>query len=142
MSALNTTIRSPIEAFWQWCRERFAANSTDELRYCGDAEVERMAHDAGVTASEFNQLASKGPHAADLLLERMAALDLDPKEVAQVEPAVFHDLQRVCSMCVAQGRCVRDMHRDNDDPVWKEYCPNVETLTDLNALPWASRREV
>ena len=101
-----------------------------------------MAHDAGVTTSEFNQLAGKGPHSADLLLERMAALDLDPKEVAQVEPAVFRDLQRVCSMCAVHGRCMRDMHRDSADPVWKQYCPNVETLTDLDALPWAARREV
>jgi hypothetical protein len=141
MSVLNATIWQPLEAFWQWCRERLTAGSAAELQYCGDAEVERIAHEAGVTASEFNKLASKGPHSADLLLERMAALDLDPKEVAQVEPAVFHDLQRVCSMCAAHGRCIRDLHRDTADPAWKDYCPNVETLTDLDALPWAARRE-
>jgi len=142
MSVLNATIWSPIEAFWQRCREWFAADSTAELQYCGDEEVERMAHEAGVTASEFNRLASKGPHSADQMLGRMAALDLDPKEVAQVEPAVFHDLQRVCSVCAEHGRCMRDMHRDSADPIWMEYCPNVETLTDIDALPWASRREV
>ena len=142
MSVLNTTIWSPIVAFSQWCREWFTAGSVAELQCCGDQEVERMAHEAGVTASEFNRLAGKGPHSADRLLDRMAALDLDPKEVAQVEPAVFHDLQRVCSVCAVHGRCMRDVRRDSADPVWKEYCPNVETLMDLDALPWASRREL
>jgi len=141
MSTLNaSTIWSPLGAFWQWCRDRMTAGGAD-LQYCGDEEVERMAHDAGVTPSELNSLAARGCHSADLLLERMAALDLDPSEVAQVEPAVFHDLQRVCSMCQTRGRCIRDLKCDSNDPAWKEYCPNVDTLMDLDALPWAARRE-
>ena len=126
MSVLNATIWSPLEAFWQWCRERICRRFGGRTADCGDAELECMANEAGVTASEFNKLASKGPHSADRLLERMAALDLDPKEVAQVEPAVFHDLQRVCSMCAAHGRCTRDLHRNTADPAWKEHRPNVE----------------
>lgn len=125
------SIWSPIGAFWQWCRERATAGSAAELGCCAEEEVARMAHEAGVTTAEFRTLAGKGPHAADLLLERMAALGLDSDEVARVEPAVFHDLQRVCSMCEAHGRCTRDLKRDAADPAWKDYCPNAETLTDL-----------
>jgi len=132
-------IWSPIEGLLQWWRDWREAGS--ELKYCGEEGVERIAHDAGMSAGEFRDLASHGPHAADLLLERMAALDLDRQEVAQVEPQVLRDLQRVCSMCECHGRCARELRRDPNDPAWKNYCPNVETLTELNALPWSSRRE-
>jgi hypothetical protein len=52
-----------------------------------------------MSTSELRAAARKGPKAADLLLRRMADLDLDPKEVTRVEPAAFRDLQRVCTMC-------------------------------------------
>lgn len=133
--------RLPIEAFVQWWRERLAAGSDAELKYFPDAEVERIAQEAGVSAGELRMLASKGPQSAELLLQRMAALDLDQKEVARIEPQVFHDLQRVCTMCESHGRCIRDLKRDPADPAWKSYCPNVDTLLDLDALPWSSRRE-
>ena len=103
--------------------------------------MERMAHDAGVSVNEFRELASHSSDSADLMLERMTALDLDPKEVVRVEPQVFRDMQRVCSMCKTQKRCIADLERDAQNPRWKEYCPNVQTLLALDALPWAARRE-
>jgi hypothetical protein len=71
----------------------------------------------------------------------MAALDLDPAEVAHAFPVTSHDLQRVCTLCADKRRCMRDLSRNPDDPHWKDYCPNAETLGDFNAMPWASRRE-
>ena len=44
-----------------------------------------MAQDAGVSAAEFRKLSQLGPEGADLLLRRMEALDLDPKEVGATE---------------------------------------------------------
>ena len=38
-----------------------------------------MAHDAGVSVNEFRELASHSSNSADLMLERMLALDLDAK---------------------------------------------------------------
>ena len=101
-----------------------------------------MAHDAGVTTGEFHQLVRRGPRSADLLLKRMAALDLDKNEVVKLEPHVFRDLQRVCTMCEQQGRCRYDLMHDPNNPEWKHYCPNAETLNDLDALPWSSRSEM
>lgn len=143
MSALpnGQRIWSPIEAVLQWCREWATAGSASELKCCAEGEVDRIAKDAGVSVSELHTLASHGPRAADLLLSRMAALDLDAKEVSRIEPHVFRDLQRVCTMCEIHGRCARDLTRDSADPAWKNYCPNVETLMDLDALPWIVRRE-
>jgi hypothetical protein len=100
-----------------------------------------MAHDIGVSAAELHDLASRGPQSADLLCRRMDVLDLDQNEVAHAERATFQDLQRVCSMCDCKKRCARDLARNPDDPVWKDYCSNAQTLTALGVLPWASRRE-
>ncbi len=100
-----------------------------------------MAKEIGVTAAELRRLASLGPGAADLLLRRMAALDLDRNEVSRIEPQTFQDLQRVCTLCESHRRCARDLGHDAADPAWQDYCPNAATLIALSALPWAARRE-
>ena len=144
MSALSggQKRRSPIEAISRWWRDWITtASASSELRCCGEDEVERMAKDLSVSAAELRRLASRGPGAAQLLLRRMAALDLDRDEVARVEPRTFQDLQRACTLCESRRRCRRDLARDSADPVWQDYCPNAATLIALNALPWAARRE-
>ena len=132
-------IHSPMEAIRQWYRDLTRSQST--LAECGAEGLERMAHDIGVSSVELYKLASRGRESADLLCQRMEVLDLDQNEVARVERATFQDLQRVCSMCNCKKRCARDLARDPADPVWKGYCPNAQTLTALDTLPWMARRE-
>lgn len=134
--------RSPVEVISEWWRD-WTRNSSaiSELTCCAEDEVERIARDVGISAAELRKLAHHGPDGADLLLRRMAALDLDRDEVSQTERRTFQDLQRVCTMCESKRRCARDLARDSDDPAWEDYCPNVATLKMLNALPWAARRE-
>ena len=76
-----------------------------------------MAQDAGVSAAEFRKLSQLGPEGADLLLRRMEAIDLDPKEVGGTERRTLQDLQRVCAMCESHRRCARDLARDAENPV-------------------------
>jgi ATP-dependent exoDNAse (exonuclease V) beta subunit len=130
---------SPIEAIRQWYRG--LTRSQSALAECGAEGFERMAHDIGVSSTELYRLASRGPESANLLCQRMEALDLDQDEVARVERATFQDLQRVCSMCDCKKRCARDLARHPANPIWEDYCPNAQTLTALNALPWTARRE-
>lgn len=141
MATHSFSYPSPIAAFIRWC-QRWSGSNSAELRSWDREAVEDLARDVGVSVDEFRQLARKDQHAADLLLPRMAALDLDPKEVSKIEPKVMRDMQRVCSMCESHGRCLRDLKRDADDPVWKQYCPNADTLTALDKQPWGARREV
>jgi hypothetical protein len=136
----QTGFRASIETAWRRCCD-WIGGSTAGFEYLDEQDFERMAHDAGVTTGEFCKLVRRGSGSADLLLKRMAALDLDKNEVLKLEPHVFRDLQRVCTMCERQGRCKHDIARDPSDPAWKNYCPNSETLMDLDALPWASRAE-
>ena len=131
---------SPIKAILQWCREWTRSDGLTELKCCGEEEVERIARDFGVSASDLHRLASLGSGSADLLRYRMATLDLDQDEVSRIT-RTFQDLQRVCSLCDSRRRCVRDLASDFANPTWKVYCPNAATLMALNALPWSSRRE-
>jgi len=129
---------SLIAAISHWYRDWTAG---DELSCCGEREIERMANDLGMSPSELQTLVNRGPDAADLLLRRMVALDLDRNEVCQTAPGTFKDLQRVCAMCESRKRCARDLGRNGAGSEWKDYCPNAATLIALDALPWAARRE-
>ena len=133
--------RSPLKSMLAWCRAWFKRGSESDFGCCAEAEIERMARDVRLSVSELRALARKGPKAADLLQRRLAALGLDPTEVARLEPAAFRDLQRVCAMCKSHRRCARDFAHDAPLPAWESYCPNAETLAALSAMPWPARRE-
>jgi hypothetical protein len=124
-------------ALRRW-RERAGRNV--DLALCDPVEKEQIAHDIGVSPDELTQLA-KADSSADLLEERMAALDLDPNEVARTAPETMRDMQRLCTFCKKHRQCSRDLARNASDPAWKEYCPNLESLTSLDTMPWAARNE-
>jgi hypothetical protein len=103
------------------------------LDCCGAAEVERMAHDVGMSTLELRALAGKWPDAAEPLNRRLAALALDPADIRRSDPQVLHDLQRVCSLCKHGRECEHDLAERPSDPAWREYCPNEMTLDALAA---------
>ena len=139
--AQETQSQSLLHSLLGWCRSWFSPEPESDFGCCAEAEIERMAKELRMTASELHDMAKKGPRAADLLTRRMAALDLDPKEVARLEPAALRDLQRVCTMCKAHRRCARDFAQNAQPAKWEGYCPNTSTLAALNGMPWAARRE-
>jgi hypothetical protein len=131
----------PMAAISQLWRNWIRPSVVSDLECCGDEEVERMAHDFRMSASELRAVASRGPEGADLLLDRMAALDLDRNEVRRTQGRTFQDLQRVCMMCESRRRCARDLGRASAAPAWKDYCQNATTLMALDSLPWAARND-
>jgi len=131
--------QSPVRNFLDWCRAQLKSESEFGCR-C-DAEIERMARDIRMSPSEFRAAASRGPKSANLLMRRMAALDLDPNEVGRIEPAAFRDLQRVCTLCKSRRRRARDFARNAPTSAWDRYCPNSDTLAALSGTPWRSRQE-
>lgn len=128
-----------ISRWWQLWTSNAPALSVASC--CAEGEVERIAKDIGMPASEIRRLANLGPESAELLLHRMKALGIDRKGVAQAQPETFRDLQRVCTLCESHRQCARDLARDSNDPAWEDYCPNVATLRALNAVPSAAQRE-
>jgi hypothetical protein len=117
------------------CRDR----PQDDSQSAHVRQTHRMAADHGTT--DFRALADLGPNAPDLLACRMTALNLDPFEVREIAPQTFRDLRQICSSCRNSDRCLHNVASDPENVEWKNYCPNVETLMALNALPWTSRRE-
>ncbi len=121
MTLPRSEISQSIHAVLQWMWDQSRSNTLAQLRSCGEKEVERIARDSGLSASDFPPLVSLGPNASDLLERRMAALDLDPTEVSAIVPEAFRDLQRVCSFCQSHRRCLRDLaHDDPATPDWSD----------------------
>jgi len=139
--AQGSRSQSPILSLVNWCRAWIKTGPESDFGCCDNAEIERMARDIRMSASELRAVARKGPKAADLLQRRMVDLDLDSKEVDRLEPAALRDLQRVCTLCKSHKRCAWDFARGASPPTWDRYCPNSGTLAALNAMPWSARRE-
>lgn len=103
-----------------------------------------MYEDGGFLAADLDAalalraLSRRGPDEACLLPRRLVSLGLDPDELARLEPAVFCELHRRCTVCESKGECAVDLAADVAHPawqnradVWHDYCPNVATLTAL-----------
>ena len=114
-----------------WCNWRSARSTVAALERCGPDEVKRIAHDVGLDTHELRALAGKWPDSADQLSHRLRVIGLDGATISAAEPRVMRDLQRTCSMCASKGTCSHDLERDESDPRWLEYCPNVTTLDAL-----------
>jgi uncharacterized protein YjiS (DUF1127 family) len=112
---------------WQRRRRTMA-----EIDCCDRDDAERLARDVGVSRADLCILAGKWPDSLDLLSRRLEQVNLDAR-IAQAEPYVLRDLQRVCSLCASKPRCERDFAGKSSDPVWEEYCPNAPTLHALIA---------
>src|SRR3954454_18783583 len=90
----------PFRLFAKWWRNWTARDAAlRELGCCGGEEAAHIARDIGVSVSELQTLAGRWPDSPDLLERRMAASGLSADQVAQSEPQVLRDLQRVCGQC-------------------------------------------
>ena len=124
--------KSFVTAFRDWVRHRrLISQCNARLAACDDSEIERIAHDVGVSANDLRNMAKRGPDAAEQLLERMAALHLDANAIARNRPATMRDLQRLCTNCIDKKRCQRDLVLTPNSPIWHHYCPNADTLDEL-----------
>jgi hypothetical protein len=106
-----------------WWRRRGELDAMDRQ------ELERIAGDLGMSGSELQSLAARGPHAADELRERMRVLGITGADVEQTALGLMRDLERTCSYCQEKGRCRKDLAEHPDAPDWAGYCPNAIALT-------------
>jgi hypothetical protein len=116
------TLLDHIRAWWQ---------GRDTLSGIDAHEFERIAADLGVSAGELRELSTRGPHAADLLLERMKVLGLTKADIEHTAAGLMRDLQKTCSYCADKGVCERDLVKHPDQQGWQHYCPNSDTLESI-----------
>ena len=100
-----------------------------ELDRFGESELARLAGDSGMTAIDLRRVSRAGSDSAALLPRRLAAQNLT--EVAQAQPGVLRDMERLCSECRSKGHCERDLDRNPGDSGWQDYCPNAGTMKSL-----------
>jgi len=112
-------------------RYRDAVGHSNELGQCSPDEVRQIAKDLGVPTSELHAIASKGPHAADLVQKMLIALRVDPKAVEKSNPLVMRDLQRLCITCGGKQHCAQELARGTAAEHYHEFCPNALTLDAL-----------
>ena len=109
----------------RWRRRR-------ELGTMDRRELEQIAGDLGMTGGELLDLATRGPHAADELRERMRIMGLTRADAEQTAYGLMRDLERTCTYCREKGRCGKDLARRPGDPVWSSYCPNAVSLNSVS----------
>ena len=124
----HASVESLLSRVRDWWRRQ------NELSGLDPKELERVAHELGMSASALEDLVARGPDAASHLYERMHALGLSKAEVGHAAMDVLRDLQRTCACCNEKGRCEKDLLDRPNDPVWRNYCPNAATLDTLTRL--------
>jgi hypothetical protein len=105
-----------------WWRAR------DELRNLDRQELQRIARDFGMSARDLEDLAARGPDAAELLYERMHALGIARADAERIAWGLIRDLEKTCSGCCDKRMCRKDLAEHPQDPAWKAYCPNAVAL--------------
>jgi len=119
----------PIADWWRKHAEM--RNNLTGLDSLGPDELARVAQDVGIGSSDLRALAQHCSDAADLLEFRLASLDLDRDDLARNAPTQLRDMERLCTMCNHKGHCARDLAADPSDPIWRRYCPNERTFSEL-----------
>ena len=106
----------------------------NELGNLPREELEHIAGEFGMTGRDLEDLAAKGPHAADLLYQRMAGLGLSRTDVEHMGHGLMRDLERTCACCNDKSQCRKDLASRPGDTAWKDYCPNADSLESIEKV--------
>ncbi len=99
-----------------------------ELDGMPSEDVERMAHDIGLSSGDLRSIVAQGPHGSDLLYERLKALGVSPADVDRLAFGLMRDLERDCSCCGSKDDCAHDLKTQPLSPGWMAYCANAATI--------------
>ena len=120
-----------IREWWRnWCARR---NGLAELRQ--PTVLEFVAKDLNLSPQELHAVAAKWPNGSELLYARMAVLRLNRKQFSPAELGVLRDAERVCTLCGNKKTCKHDLASNPTGSDWLSYCPNVDTLCELQTQP-------
>ena len=102
-----------------------------ELDALDKDQRDALARDIGISADMLPVLVARGANAAAELPRLMEALSLDPEPVRQIHAALMRDMSLTCSGCTTAVRCRDDLAHGQAPAHFSEYCPNAETLQEL-----------
>jgi hypothetical protein len=123
-----TAVEDLLTRLRDWWQARSELNSMDP------SELQRVAGELGMRPRDLEDLIEQGPHAADLLYDRLGALGLSREDVESTARGLMHDLERTCACCHEKGMCEKDLTGKAPGADWRAYCPNAPALDALAKL--------
>jgi hypothetical protein len=125
-------VKAALNAIADWVTNyRNAIGFKNEFGMCGPDEVARMAKDIGVTPNQLQELVRKGADSAKLLKAMLAALHVDPKTIAEIDPLVMREMKWLCITCNNRKRCKHELAKGTATEHFHEYCPNAISIDEL-----------
>lgn len=116
----------------RWREYRASAAALQELIDAGPDEVESLARDCGISAPDLMAAVAHGA-GADRLMERMMAqFHIDREKLQADQPDVLREVEILCSVCDAKGRCSRELKAGTAAMNARDFCPNAETFAALS----------
>ena len=128
-SKSHVSIEALIGTFSDWLRHRRELN---EMRKLDRADFDRIACDLRVSPDALEQLVRNGPHAADELPKLLKTLGIDEATLADTQPFLLRDMERVCAMCEQKRQCDRDLADGTSAERYQDYCANAPTIERLS----------
>jgi len=117
-----------IDTFGNWLKHR---RELSEIRQMDRTDFDRIAGDLRISTGDLNRLVHRGPHAADELPQLLKALGIDKARLAETEPLLLRDMERVCSLCSQKRQCDRDLATGTSAEHYEGYCLNAPTIEGL-----------
>lgn len=130
-SSANAVSKAVADVVNQW---REVAASARELAGLRQTMAD-IARDLGFSPTELQILAAKGANAAKELPCLLESLRISIQTIAEKDPMVLRDLQRVCSICDHKRRCGRNIAAGMLAENYDRYCPNAETVNAIKRDP-------
>ena len=117
-----------VDTFGNWLKHR---RELSEIRQMDRTDFDRIAGDLRISTGDLDRLVHRGPHAADELPQLLKALGIDKARLAETEPLLLRDMERVCSLCSQKRQCDRDLAAGTSAEHYEEYCLNAPTIEGL-----------
>lgn len=124
----HRTLEFLIGKFVDWLKHR---RELSEIRQMNRADIEAIATDLRVSPDDLDRLIDAGPHGADEMPQMLQALGIDAQKLAQAQPLMVRDMQRVCALCRDKAQCHGDIAAGKAAEHYKEYCPNAPSIDSL-----------
>lgn len=121
-------VQSLIHTFSDWLKHR---RELIEMRQLDRADFNRIAQDLLVSPNDLEELVRHGAHAAAELPVMLKALGIDERKLAQTQPMLLRDMERVCAMCNQKAQCDRDLTAGTAAEHYEGYCLNAPSLEHL-----------
>ena len=131
MNASEPALATPglLGRVLDWLRTQCGAG--DDLAVMSRDELRGLASDLSLSEGDLAALSTTLNDNTALMEGMMRARGFDPSQVRRSFGTLMRDVERVCSLCRATGRCRRELDAGTAAAHAHEYCPNAATFDDL-----------